>query len=405
MGLIVQKYGGTSVGSIDRIITVAKHIKATVDAGNKVVVVVSAMGDETDKLLGLARQLSKAPAQREVDMLLTAGERISMSLLSIALQEQNIPSISLTGSQSGILTDAHHGNARIHRILGDRIRGGLIDDMVVIVAGFQGMSLHTKEITTLGRGGSDLTAIALAHVLNADFCEIYKDVDGIFTADPRIVPAARKLSKLSLASLLELTWSGASVLHARGAFLAKKFDIPLVIRSSFNFNITGTQVVAKKGASNMEMESIVVSAIAHKTSQSLVTIRAQHEQLFQRAIKWLWSRGESPIICHQTFTAKSEAELLYIMSSDITEQFIQNIRTFAADAQITTLDNLATITVVGEGFWQDPEFVSESLSIINKPIEYFESKNSALTICLKEEYLEETINNLHNELLQKSLLS
>lgn len=239
MGLVVQKYGGTSVATIERIKAVAEHVHATVRSGAQAVVVVSAMGQQTDELLDLALQISKNPPRRELDMLLTVGERISMSLLSIALHQRGVPSVSLTGSQSGILTDEVHGNARIQTVLGDRIKAGLSRQNVIIVAGFQGMSAQSKEITTLGRGGSDLTAVALAHALKADSCEIYKDVDGVFSADPRDVPSAKLIRNLSWDEMSDLCWGGSSVIHARALFLAQKFQIPIEVRSSFNLDRPG----------------------------------------------------------------------------------------------------------------------------------------------------------------------
>jgi aspartate kinase len=265
------------------------------------------------------------------------------------------------------------------------------------------MSLHTKEITTLGRGGSDLTAIALAHVLNADFCEIYKDVDGVFTADPRVVPSAKKISCLPLSALLELTWYGASVLHARGAFLAKKFEIPLVLRSSFNFDIPGTQV-AKKGVLSMEMEGIVVNAVTHKTSQTLIKISSNVNGLYQKAIKWLWSKGESPIINqNQTNSSNNNLEICFVMSSELIEQFSIFLASCTGSSKITltTKPDLATLSIVGEGFWQDPEFVADILSLVTHPFEIFESKNNVLTICMPDKFLVETINIIHKEVIEK----
>ncbi|MDQ3233436.1 MAG: aspartate kinase, partial [Pseudobdellovibrionaceae bacterium] len=259
MSLFIQKYGGTSVGNLERIRSVAEHIAATYRQGHRLVVVVSAMGQQTDELLDMALALSPEPPQREVDMLLSVGERISMSLLAIALNNLKIATISLTGSQSGILTDDTHGNAKIQRILGDRIRKALDTGKLVIIAGFQGMSEAGKEITTLGRGGSDLTAIALAHTLKADRCQIYKDVDGVCSADPRLVPAARVMPTMSWDSLSHLTWYGSGVVHNRGVHLAKKYEIPLEIRSSFNLETPGTLVGGSK-----TVEKAVVHAITHR---------------------------------------------------------------------------------------------------------------------------------------------
>ncbi|MBU1866759.1 MAG: aspartate kinase, partial [Actinobacteria bacterium] len=234
MALIVQKYGGTSVGDADRIKAVAARVAAAHDSGNQVVVVVSAMGDSTDRLVDLAAEVSGGRHPREMDMLLTAGERISMALLAMAIRDRGVEAMSLTGSQAGILTDTSHGEAKIRDIRAIRVREGLDQGRVVIVAGFQGVSPDTKEITTLGRGGSDATAVAMAAYLGADVCEIYTDVDGVFTADPRIVPGARKLDEVSFEEMLELAAAGARVLMMRSVEFARRFNVPLHVRSSFH---------------------------------------------------------------------------------------------------------------------------------------------------------------------------
>ncbi len=234
MGLVVQKYGGSSVADAEGIKRVAKRIVDTRKAGHEVVVVVSAMGDTTDELVDLAQQVSPLPAGRELDMLLTAGERISMALLAMAIANLGHQARSYTGSQAGVITDSSHGKARIIDITPGRIRSALDEGAIVIVAGFQGVSQDTKEITTLGRGGSDTTAVALAAALNAEVCEIYTDVDGVFTADPRIVPTARRLPRISYEEMLEMAACGAKVLHLRCVEYARRYDIPVHVRSSFS---------------------------------------------------------------------------------------------------------------------------------------------------------------------------
>ncbi len=224
--LIVQKYGGTSVGSPERIARVADRIIATKRAGNDVVVVVSAMGHTTDELVDLANAVSPAPPAREMDMLLTAGERISIALVAMAIMARGVEAVSLTGSQAGILTEGKHGEAKIAEIRGFRVRESLDEGKVVIVAGFQGVDPATKEITTIGRGGSDATAVALAAALEGDVCEIYTDVDGVFTADPRIVATARKLDEISFEEMLELSASGAGVLMSRSVEFGRRFGRP-----------------------------------------------------------------------------------------------------------------------------------------------------------------------------------
>jgi aspartate kinase len=266
MSLIVQKYGGTSVATPERINAVADRIVATRGEGHDLVVVVSAMGNTTDELLDLARGVSPDPPAREIDMLLTAGERITMALTAMALHARGVGAISLTGSQAGVLTDASHGAARITEIKADRVREGLKSGKVVIVAGFQGVDPGSREITTLGRGGSDATAMAMAAALGADVCEIYTDVDGVYTADPRIVPAARLLSEISFDEMLELSASGAGVLMTRSVEFGRRFDIPIHVRSSFH-DRPGTWV------KETTMEQAVISGIAHDKSESKVTVR------------------------------------------------------------------------------------------------------------------------------------
>jgi aspartate kinase len=234
VALVVQKYGGSSVGNADRIKRVAERIVATKKAGNDVVVAVSAMGDTTDELLDLAGQVAPVPPARELDMLLTSGERISMSLLAMAIHAQGLEARSYTGSQAGVITTAAHGNARIIDVTPSRIQEALDDGAIAIVAGFQGVSQSTNEITTLGRGGTDTTAVALAAALNADVCEIYTDVDGVFTADPRIVPNARHLDRITYEEMLEMAASGAKVLMLRCVEYARRYGVPVRVRSSFN---------------------------------------------------------------------------------------------------------------------------------------------------------------------------
>ncbi|MCW2497865.1 aspartate kinase, partial [Jatrophihabitans sp.] len=241
MGLVVQKYGGSSVADAERIKRVAERIVATKKDGNDVVVVVSAMGDTTDELIDLAKQIVPVPSGREYDMLLTAGERISMALLAIAINSLGYKAESFTGSQAGVLTTSVHGKARIVNITPGRVETSVAEGNIAIVAGFQGFSKETMDITTLGRGGSDTTAVALAAALHADVCEIYTDVDGVFSADPRIVPTARKLDRVTYEEMLELAACGAKILHLRCVEYARRYDIPIHVRSSFS-HLDGTIV-------------------------------------------------------------------------------------------------------------------------------------------------------------------
>jgi aspartate kinase len=272
VSLVVQKYGGSSLTNADSIKRVARRIVETRKAGHEVCVVVSAMGDTTDELLDLAEQVSPLPPAREMDMLLTSGERISMALLAMAIANLGHTARSFTGSQAGVITDSAHGKARIIDVTPGRIRGALDNGDIAIVAGFQGVSADSKDITTLGRGGSDTTAVALAAALKADVCEIYTDVDGVFTADPRIVPNARRIARLSTDEMLEMAACGAKILHLRCVEYARRFDMPIHVRSSFSYR-EGTLIVAqtadKEGDS---VEAPIIAGVAHDRSQAKITV-------------------------------------------------------------------------------------------------------------------------------------
>ena len=276
MALVVQKYGGSSVADAGGIKRVAQRIVATRKAGHSVVVVVSAMGDTTDELVDLATQVSPLPPGRELDMLLTAGERISMALLAMAIANLGLEGRSFTGSQAGVITDSAHGKARIIDVTPGRIRGALDEGAIPIVAGFQGVSQGGKDITTLGRGGSDTTAVALAAALGADVCEIYTDVDGIFTADPRLVPSARRIPRISYEEMLEMAACGAKILMLRCVEYARRYGIPVHVRSSFS-NRNGTWVteagLAAGGQTEDEaMEQAIISGVAHDRSEAKITV-------------------------------------------------------------------------------------------------------------------------------------
>ena len=280
MGLIVAKFGGSSVADAAGILRVAKRIADTKRAGNEVVVVVSAMGDTTDDLIDLAKQVSPNPPGRELDMLLTAGERISMAVLAMAINDRGFEARSYTGSQAGLITDSTHGKARIVDVTPGRIQEALRENAIPIVAGFQGVSQDTKDITTLGRGGSDLTAVALAAALYADVCEIYTDVDGIFSADPRMVPRARQVPRITYDEMMELAAAGAKVLHLRCVEYAKRFDLPIHVRSSFS-DKEGTFVIAdlsdqskikKLSKVGAIMEQPIIAGVAHDLGDAKITV-------------------------------------------------------------------------------------------------------------------------------------
>ncbi|WP_112466595.1 aspartate kinase [Streptomyces triticisoli] len=277
MGLVVQKYGGSSVSDAEGIKRVAKRIVEAKRNGNDVVVVVSAMGDTTDELIDLAEQVSPMPAGRELDMLLTAGERISMALLAMAIKNLGHKAQSFTGSQAGVITDSVHNKARIIDVTPGRIRTALDEDNIAIVAGFQGVSQRGKDITTLGRGGSDTTAVALAAALDAEVCEIYTDVDGVFTADPRVVTKARKIDWISFEDMLELAASGSKVLLHRCVEYARRYNIPIHVRSSYS-GLRGTWVSSEplvqktQQQGDKKVEQAIISGVAHDTSEAKITV-------------------------------------------------------------------------------------------------------------------------------------
>lgn len=279
MSLVVQKFGGSSVADAESVKRVAKRIASYRKAGHDVVVVVSAMGDQTDELIDLAQQVSPVPPPRELDMLLTAGERISMAVLAMAIANLGESAQSFTGSQAGVITDESHGKARIIDVTPGRIQSALDDGHVAIVAGFQGVSQTTKNITTLGRGGSDTTAVALAAALNADVCEIYSDVDGVFTADPRIVPSARKIHKIGYEEMMEMAASGAKILMLRCVEYARRSGVPIHVRSSFSDNtgtwVTDGEIPAPFRTQTTEEDTVeqpIISGVAHDRSEAKLTI-------------------------------------------------------------------------------------------------------------------------------------
>ncbi len=303
MGIVVQKYGGSSLADASGVKRVAQRIVATKRAGHDVVVVVSAMGDTTDELRDLAEQVTPLPPPRELDMLLTAGERISMALVAMAIAQLGHRARSFTGSQAGVITDSVHGKAKIIDITPGRLEAAIGEGDIAIVAGFQGVSQDTKDVTTLGRGASDTTAVALAAALGAEVCEIYSDVDGVFTADPRIVPAARKLARISTEEMLEMAASGAKILHLRCVEYARRYDMPIHVRSSFSQK-EGTWIIPDHSAPDQgrpsddpgdePVEQAIIAGVAHDRSEAKVTVVGVPDKV-----------GEAARI----FTALAEAEV------------------------------------------------------------------------------------------------
>ena len=359
MGLVVQKYGGSSVADATSIKRVATRIVEARKAGHDVCVVVSAMGDTTDELIDLAEVVSPLPPGRVLDMLLTAGERISMALLAMAIHDLGIEARSFTGSQAGVITTSSHGKARIIDVTPGRIRGALDEGAVAIVAGFQGVSQDTKDITTLGRGGSDTTAVALAAALNAEVCEIYTDVDGVFSADPRIVPTARQLQYVSYEEMLELAACGAKVLHLRCVEYARRFDLPLHVRSSFS-DRQGTWVVANVNAVPTDkgepVEQPIISGVAHDRSEAKVTVVGVPDKPGEAALIFeALASAEvniDMIVQNVSAAATGLTDISFTMPHDDTGRAVEalgKVRDAAGFTELIVDDEVGKVSLIGAG--------------------------------------------------------
>ena len=402
MALIVQKFGGTSVGTPERILAVAHRIARSYAEGHQLVVVVSAMGHSTDELIHLAHQVSKTPPHREMDMLLTAGERISMALLSIALADCKVPARSLTGSQSGIITDQSHRRARIHRILGDRIRATLAEKKVPIVAGFQGVS-ESKEITTLGRGGSDTTSVALAAALRADACEIYTDVDGVFSADPRVVKQARLLDCISHDLMVEMATRGAGVLHPRSVELAKQFRVPLRVRNSLNHH-EGTAVSSGLIKDNKGLEEFDVTGVTSDRDKIYLKITLSRPTVLSA----LWERATqahlslvAPVFCdgEVRFFSDRDGELDWRKHL---EQLV--IEGFVAKYELDT--HTVPLSVIGNRFSQDGTALSQIIDVLAKEniqVTFGSASALAITVGISAHHVDEGVKILHSAFLPVAL--
>ncbi|MBC7387244.1 MAG: aspartate kinase [Cryobacterium sp.] len=360
MALVVVKFGGTSVGTPERIRSVAARIRESREKGEQLVVVVSAMGGTTDELLSLAHRVSSEPPSREVDMLLSAGERISMALLSMALSDLGVRAYSFTGSQSGIITTAQHRRARIERILGDRIRKALAENAVVIVAGFQGMSVD-KEITTLGRGGSDTTAVALAAALGAARCDIFTDVDGVYSADPRIVPKAKLLKKVGFDPMVELAQRGAGVLHARSVELAQKYQVPLWVRNSLKPGDSGGTEIMN---SHPGMEETEVTGITHDEEKLLVVI----ELMRPSAASAVWDTATTAGL-HLLAPDFFESTLRFFIDRDALPEWKKACHSLALGEFLRAAEfheNLIPVSLVGSRLTQDGRILSKTFEILEQ---------------------------------------
>ena len=365
MSLIVQKFGGSSVADAASIKRVARRIVHARRAGNDVVVVVSAMGDTTDELLDLANQVSDGPPGRELDMLLTAGERISMSLLAMAIADLGADARSYTGSQAGLITDAAHGAARIVGVSPGRIQEAIADGAIPIVAGFQGVSHDTKDVTTLGRGGSDTTAVALAVALDASVCEIYTDVDGVFSADPRIVPAARKVPFITYEEMLELAAVGAKVLHVRCVEYARRGDLPIHVRSSFS-NHEGTFVLSPEAiataiAEGRAMEQPIISGAAADVNDAKITVIGVPDKPGEAAAIFRALADASinvdMIVQNVSAAATGRTDVTFTCaqgSSELAKKALEAQRGSIGYEELLVDDQIAKVSLVGAGMRSNP---------------------------------------------------
>ena len=396
--IVVQKYGGTSVADTERIARVAERVAQAKRAGHDVVVVVSAMGKTTDELIRQAEEISSNPPARELDMLLTAGERISMSLLAIAIHEQQLTARSFTGSQAGIITDATHGKARIIDITPGRITEALAEGHVVIVAGFQGVSRVSKDVTTLGRGGSDTTAVALAAALGARVCEIYTDVDGVYTADPRIVPQARKLDRLSHEEMLELAASGAKVLQVRSVEYARNHGVDIHVRSSFSYR-DGTWITKETS----DMEQAIISGVAHDTGEGKLVIRRVPDKpgVAARIFTALADENINIDMIVQNVSEDGTTDISFTLP--ITDgrkalEILESLRSDVGMEAVTLDEQVGKVSLVGAGMKTHPGVAArmfQALSDAGVNIEMISTSTIRVSVVVRQEDVETAVRAVH----------
>jgi aspartate kinase len=402
VALVVQKYGGSSVATAERIRRVAERIVETKKAGNDVVVVVSAMGDTTDELLDLAQQVSPAPPAREMDMLLTSGERISNALVAMAIHSLGAAARSFTGSQAGVITTGSHGNAKIIDVTPGRVRAALNEGAIVLVAGFQGVSQNTKDVTTLGRGGSDTTAVALAAALDADVCEIYTDVDGVFTADPRIVPDAQRLQTVSFEEMLEMAASGAKVLMLRCVEYARRYNVPVHVRSSYT---TKPGTIVAGSMEDIPVEEALITGVAHDRGEAKITVVGL---------------PDSPGYAAQIFRAVADADI----NIDMVLQNISKVETGKTDitftlpksdgprtvemlaklqgkigfSQVLYDDMIGKVSLVGAGMRSHPGVTAtfcEALAAADINIDLISTSEIRISVLVDDTELDDAVRALH----------
>lgn len=399
MALVVQKYGGTSVGDAERLKRVARRVVAAADAGQRVCVVVSAMNKATDDLLDLASQVSPTPHARELDMLLTAGERMSAPLLSMAIIDLGHDAVSYTGSQAGIVTDTTHGKARIVEVRAKRVLEALDAGKIVIVAGFQGVST-TFDVTTLGRGGSDTTAVALAAALKADVCEIYTDVDGVFTADPRIVPDARKLHAISHEEMLELAASGAKVLMLRSVEYARNYGVLVHVRSAFK-DAEGTWIKEE----DERMEQAIISGVAHDISEAKVTVLGvpDHPGVAARVFRPLAAEGINIDMIVQNISADGRTDISFTIPDEDIARAEKVLDAAAKEIQAEGFEtdrDIAKVSLIGAGMKTHPGVAADmfdALAEVGINIEIISTSSIRVSCVIRAAEVEKAVRAIHDK--------
>ena len=403
MALVVQKYGGSSLENADRIKRVAERIVATRKAGDEVVVVCSAMGDTTDELTDLALQVNPVPPEREMDMLLTAGERISNSLVAMAISALGAEARSFSGSQAGVITTSAHGNARIIDVTPGRVRQALEDGFIVLVAGFQGVAQDTKDITTLGRGGSDATAVALAAALNADVCEIYTDVDGIYTADPRIVRDAKRHDHVTYEEMLEMAASGAKVLMLRCVEYARRYGVPIHVRSSYSYK-PGTLVSGS--VEEVPVEQAMITGVAHDRSEAKVTVTGvpDHAGVAARIFRTVADVeiDIDMVLQNVSSTASGRTDITFTLSKDNGPRAVAALEKLKSEVGFHSVlydDHVGKVSLVGAGMRSHPGVTAtfcEALAKVGVNIDIINTSEIRISVLIRDTELDEAVRAIHD---------
>ncbi|WP_007023614.1 aspartate kinase [Saccharomonospora iraqiensis] len=401
MALVVQKYGGSSLESADRIKRVAERIVATRKAGNDVVVVCSAMGDTTDELLDLAEQVNPVPPEREMDMLLTAGERISNALVAMAISAQGAEAWSFTGSQAGVVTTSVHGNARIIDVTPSRVTEALEQGYIALVAGFQGVAQDTKDITTLGRGGSDTTAVALAAALNADVCEIYSDVDGVYTSDPRIVPDARRLDTVPYEEMLELAASGSKILHLRSVEYARRYGVPIRVRSSYS-DKPGTTVTGS--IEEIPVEQALITGVAHDRSEAKITVTGvpDHAGAAARIFRAVADAEiDIDMVLQNISNTAGRTDVTFTLSKANGPNAVSELEKIKSELDFSAVvydDHVGKVSLVGAGMRSHPGVTAsfcEALAEAGVNIEIINTSEIRISVLIRDAQVDDAVRAIH----------